>query len=384
MTSFADYTTTGSPDIPFAQKMQHLVHVEELPLDDPEFGFSRVYQFLQILRTPLGPGRNNLSAKVSVKMDGAPAVVVGRDANGFFVGTKSVLNKRTPKIAYTPDQIDTLYPGGLGDVLQVVRRALKSAVWEEGLVLQGDVLFARSVHDPTLQMIDGVAMLTFQPNTILYAVPVDSLVGRAVASASLGICFHTRYVGDTRAAWTPIPLEGPLPSFSSDVWVCPNTIRDVSTLTALTPQDVASYEIALQDASTYETYVNRVVWRKLVSQSSFVSMWKKYCNDQIRSSDAFDFDALIASLNLSADTATTLRAFLSWQECIALMKKLLLDKYTPFLNLRTFVPDGDGGLRVIPHEGLVVTQNDGTCVKLVDRWVFSKLNFLTPKQWQLR
>ena len=49
-------------------------------------------------------GMNN---SYSVKIDGSPAIVWGTDPeNGkFFVGTKSVFNKRTPKINYTVQDI---------------------------------------------------------------------------------------------------------------------------------------------------------------------------------------------------------------------------------------------------------------------------------------
>ena len=48
----------------------------------------------------------------SVKIDGSPAIVWGTDPeNGkFFVGTKSVFNKRTPKINYTAEDVCNNHP----------------------------------------------------------------------------------------------------------------------------------------------------------------------------------------------------------------------------------------------------------------------------------
>ena len=56
---------------------------------------------------------------VSVKIDGAPAVVWGTNpANGqFFVGTKSVFNKKLIKINHTHDEIDTHHDGDLAEIL---------------------------------------------------------------------------------------------------------------------------------------------------------------------------------------------------------------------------------------------------------------------------
>lgn len=57
--------------------------------------------------------------KLSVKMDGAPAIVWGVDpANGeFFVGTKAVFNKKKIRIAHNHDEIDQFYQGEVGAIL---------------------------------------------------------------------------------------------------------------------------------------------------------------------------------------------------------------------------------------------------------------------------
>ena len=38
-------------------------------------------------------------------------------------------------------------------------------------------------------------MISFTPNTITYAVPVDSNIGKRIARAKMGIVFHTKYSG---------------------------------------------------------------------------------------------------------------------------------------------------------------------------------------------
>ena len=48
-------------------------------------------------------------ANCSLKIDGAPAIVWGTLDGKFFVGTKSVFNKKLIKIAYTQEDIDTFY-----------------------------------------------------------------------------------------------------------------------------------------------------------------------------------------------------------------------------------------------------------------------------------
>ena len=50
---------------------------------------------------------NRMHNSYSVKIDGSPAIVwgVNPDNGKFFVGTKSVFNKKTPKINYTVEDI---------------------------------------------------------------------------------------------------------------------------------------------------------------------------------------------------------------------------------------------------------------------------------------
>jgi hypothetical protein len=60
-------------------------------------------------------------------------------------------------------------------------------------IYQGDLLFTKG--DLKTALIDGEKMITFTPNTITYAVPIDSSIGRRIIRARLGIVFHTYYTG---------------------------------------------------------------------------------------------------------------------------------------------------------------------------------------------
>jgi hypothetical protein len=57
--------------------------------------------------------------KLSVKIDGAPAIVWGIDpATGtFFVGTKAVFNKKKIRIAHNHEEIDLFYQGEVANIL---------------------------------------------------------------------------------------------------------------------------------------------------------------------------------------------------------------------------------------------------------------------------
>ena len=51
----------------------------------------------------------------------------------------------------------------------------------------------------TRKSINGENYITFKPNTITYAVPENSDLGKQMSTAQVGIIFHTNYTGDTIA-----------------------------------------------------------------------------------------------------------------------------------------------------------------------------------------
>ncbi|MFZ9741741.1 MAG: DUF6267 family protein, partial [Candidatus Nanopelagicaceae bacterium] len=76
--------------------------------------------------------------KLSVKMDGAPAIVWGVDpATGtFFVGTKAVFNKKKIRIAHNHEEIDQFYQGEVGAILHACFDRLPRV----DAIIQGDFI----------------------------------------------------------------------------------------------------------------------------------------------------------------------------------------------------------------------------------------------------
>ena len=76
--------------------------------------------------------------KLSVKMDGAPAIVWGTDpATGtFFVGTKAVFNKKKIRIAHDHAEIDQFYQGEVATILHACFDGLPRV----DTIIQGDFI----------------------------------------------------------------------------------------------------------------------------------------------------------------------------------------------------------------------------------------------------
>ena len=113
-------------------------------------------------------------ANVSVKIDGAPAIVWGNDpaTNTFFVGTKAVFNKKKLRIAHSHDEIDQHYEGEVRDILHACYDCLKWDVMDD-IVYQGD--FIGFGGDDT-----------YKPNAVTYVFP-------DLVTESIIIAPHTVY-----------------------------------------------------------------------------------------------------------------------------------------------------------------------------------------------
>ena len=124
----------------------------------------------------------------SVKIDGSPAIVWGTDPeNGkFFVGTKSVFNKRTPKVNYTVQDIERNHQDfGLQSILIRCLHCLPR-IGFEGRVFQGDFIGFGGYRD-------------YKPNAISYTFAEVQNVGVVVAP-------HTEYKGTTLKDMNAEPL----------------------------------------------------------------------------------------------------------------------------------------------------------------------------------
>ena len=155
-------------------KRTHLEHIEDIVITDGYEGGKAVVEYFRGLLLTL-KGTSSEAMSVSVKWDGAPAVVCGTnpDNGKFFVGTKSVFAQNA-KINYTKRDIANNH--GTDDLGQ---KLLKCLVHLKKLnitnVVQGDLLFTDD--DIVRKNIDSKPHLTFNPNTITYAVPEGGEAG---------------------------------------------------------------------------------------------------------------------------------------------------------------------------------------------------------------
>ena len=224
-------------------KNTHLEHLEDDIVNQGKAGGINAIKMLRELGSMLTEPQSSVA--ITTKWDGAPAIVCGIDpmTGYFFVGTKSVFNKVSPKICVTESQISDFYTGGVVPILKDCLKYLPSL----GItgVIQGDFLFIQS--GKLKKTIGGEECITFQPNTITYAVPTGTSMGDMVDKAKIGIVFHTSYTGDSLSNMNAV-FGVPDIDSTSDVAVFSSKFTDASNVAKMGQSEITNYNAAVNKA----------------------------------------------------------------------------------------------------------------------------------------
>jgi hypothetical protein len=390
-------------------KNLHLEHLEDALFNEGSRGVEDALRFCESLVEMLN-GSTKSRTNVTVKWDGAPAVFAGinPDSGKFFVGTKSVFNAKTPKINYTNADIDKNHGNapGLVDKLKVALKHFKKL----GItgVLQGDLLFTDDIEEKT---INGEDYLVFTPNTITYAVPIDSDMAKQVKKAKIGVVWHTTYTGKT--------MVGMRASFGAnvggltknkDVFFTDADFRDTSGTATFTAAETESASDAIANVKRSFNGTRRFI-DDFTSRTSIIDELKIYANSQVRQGSVglsaaeftnFVNDKMRKGVDSLKTPAGRQRKEKAMKEVIGYLSKnkskiqkvfdlhkSLIDLKLMFVrklervkSLGMFIRTEDG-YRVTAPEGFVaIDKLKGNAYKLVDRLEFSRANFTVAKNWR--
>jgi hypothetical protein len=397
-------------------KNLHLEHIEDEILNYGITGGRASINFVQSLRNMFA-GESRSSINMTVKWDGAPAVFAGIDPEDgkFFVGKKSVFNVE-PQLYKTNADVDKYTSGDLNKKLKVALSEF-SKLDIKG-VLQGDLMFTDDVSTDT---IDGKKYYTFQPNTIVYAVDVDSDFGSQIKKAKIGVVWHTTYTGkelqDMKASFG-VNISG-LKDVSS-VWMDDATFKDVSGSATMTEKETESITAELSIAGkTFQKINSSMLTRFLNLQDSFTGAMvsaglKTYNNTKVREGKPINNPRAHAQgyvkhvgnkyadkvkesksdkgkekyKNLQKEYTRevnkhvkNLTEIITFQNAIVKAKMLIVKKLNRVKSIGTFIKTSNG-FKVSNPEGYVaIDRVSGNAVKLVDRMEFSYNNFTAIKAW---
>ena len=394
------------------QKNTHMTHVEELIFMKGVAGTRQAIEFLRDMRDAL-VSNSKSKVNITVKWDGAPAIFAGIDPSDgkFFVAKKGIFNKN-PKVYKSESEIDV--GGELGEKFKVAFRNFKD-LGIKG-VIQGDLMFTNDVKTET---IDDKKYLTFQPNTIVYAVEKNSELGRMISKAEIGIVWHTTYTGnsfeDMKASFGK-PIVPKLRK-SSKVWMDDATYRDVSGRATFTAAESKKVTQLLSRAGQTFKRVNARVINDISTNQEFSKIFTTFNNTYVRAGTPFPspkkhlkdfFKYMDQRLKKEVDKVkspagkqraeqknkglqrfairneSALINLLSLMNDVVDAKRMIIFKLNQANRMPMFLRTVNG-FKITDQEGFVaIDKLKGGAVKLVNRLEFSKANFSPDiiKGWQ--
>jgi len=405
--NFTEYLTESKEG-----KNLHLEHIEDQVLNRGVAGAREAINFLQSLRNMLA-GHADTKMNITTKWDGAPAVFAGTNPeNGkFFVGTKGIFAKNA-KLNYTDADIDRNHPSeGLNAKLKMALRYLPK-LGIKG-ILQGDMMFTKG--DLKKETIDGESYITFQPNTIVYAVPTNSKLAQMMMAAQVGIVFHTSYTGqkmeDMKASFN---IDIGRLATTKDVWFRDASFTDASGSATFTEEETKQITTILALAGrTFQT-IPALTLNRIASSDTILEYIKTFNNTKVREGKKIT-DTRAHTLELvrfveaklnkeissvkREDTkrkkaaektevmrffrssAMSLKTIFDLQNLLVDAKLMIIRKLETIKSIGTFIRTDDG-FRITAPEGFVaVSKTTGGALKLVDRLEFSQANFTAAKNW---
>jgi hypothetical protein len=269
--------------------------------------------------------------------------------------------------------------------------------------------------DINKQVIDGESYITFQPNTIVYAVPSDSKLASSMLNAQIGVVFHTSYTGqkmsDMKASFN---IDIGRLSTTKDVWFRDASFVDTSGSATFTEEETKQITTILSIAGRLFQTIPALTLNRISSSEVILTYIKTFNNQKVREgkkitntkthtlemirwieaklnkeiSDAKKEDTKrkratekTEIMRFFRNNAGTLSSIFDLMNLLVDAKLMIVRKLETIRSIGTFVKT-DTGYRITAPEGFVaVDKLKGNAVKLVDRLEFSQANFNAAKNW---
>ncbi len=398
------------------EKNTHMEHLEDLIFNEGVAGARKAINFLRDLRDMLaGHSKNKITA--TVKWDGAPAVFAGIDPRDgkFFIAKKGVFNKE-PKVYKTPAEIDADTQGDLAAKLKTALSEFKKLGITSG-VYQGDLMFT---DDTKSETIDGEEYITFHPNTIVYAVPANSVLGKKIKAAKIGVVWHTTYEGDSFETMKATFGKSIVSKFNqvSTIWMDDANYKDYSGTATFTAAETAQVTNILSNAGKLFQSIDASVVNGIHQNEELLMMVKTFNNSKVRAGQKITnpekhatelFHWIYDKIQKDIDSKKTEKGKATYEEkrkrilsyfsqsdkgeivkvfqlsnLLVDAKHMIINKMNQAGHISTFLKTTNG-FKVTGVEGFVAIDHlSGGAVKIVDRMEFSQSNFSPEiiKGWQ--
>jgi hypothetical protein len=340
-------------------------HLEDLVF---EKGTRGIKEALAIIEA----AAENTSATTTVKWDGKPAIIWGRNPEGRFVLTdkSGFLAKGYDGLATSPDQlarIQNMRSGERGELIGIYAKLwpmLEAATPAnfKGYV-QGDLLYTATPPEQA-------GAYVFKPNFIEYRIPAASKLGQAIGDSEVGIAVHTRYA-DPQAPAESIKHIKFNPH--SGLLLIEPTQKDIKNVTPSRKLERELRSVVAQNGAAIDSLFNPAELRA-AGITDLPQLCKRYINSRITS----NYDNLLADFGPWLQRSVTPRKYNNIVEYLQSPRSNLdgiSAAFTAFLLLHEIKTDMLAQLdRQQPgQEGWVIASDAGRA-KLVNRFGFSAGN----------
>ena len=279
-------------------------------------------------------------------------------------------------------------------------------------VIQGDLLFTENTK--TIATVGGKRCVVFQPNTITYAIPLDTELGQRVNASKIGIVFHTTYNGSSLQGMSAgfgvdvSPYQG-----HNDIAVFSSDFSDASGAANFNMAELRTFKSSINKAEGSLKQASKFLDAMVgTDRYSFNVIFKQFFNTYIRAGRNIpsvntvvaDFAAYYEKLMdteiqkkktdsaknkwikvktdglkfIAANKQSIYMTAASYKNLTA-AKLMVIRKLEKVKDIGTFLKDGNG-YKVTAPEGFVAIKS-GRAMKLVDRLEFSVANFTVDKNW---
>jgi hypothetical protein len=354
----------------------HLDHPEDLVFLGDVTGANRAVD--AIVKTVTNP------KTVTIKWDGYPALIFGRDTNGkFSIMDKHMFNKKdgTGRQVYSPEEfrkydldrgvdrsdlhrlIAEIWPG-----LEKASNGTKGYYW-------GDLLFSKPLADS-----NGLYTFKANPNGITYTVDIASETGKLMKGKTAGIAVHQYISPEAPNTDSAVPLDGTIGQLknNSNVAIIPSKMPITPSLKL----DQKLLAKTKQDISKYGPAVDQLMNTAPQARNTFNQLFTVYINKRIVGGNLNDllsgFMEFVASRpmtdkmkakideHLQANKEGLIGAFTIWMDIYNLKMNVVeqLNKAAEASPVKGYLQDGTQ-----TQEGFV---SNG--LKFVDRMGFSRQN----------
>jgi len=354
----------------------HLDHPEDLIFLGGSDGANRAIQ--ATIATVKNP------ATVTIKWDGYPALIFGRNSSGkFSIMDKHMFNKKdgTGRQVFSPEQFvqydqarsverDSLWPiiNEIWPGLEKASKGAKGYYW-------GDLLFHQPLKDQ-----NGSYVFKANPNGITYNVEANSPIGQLMSGKRAGIAVHQYIDPNAMTTDEAVTLNGNIGQLknNSDVAIVPSAMPTAPKLKI----DTTLVKNAQNAIKKYGPAVDQLMNSAPQARNTFNQLFTVYINKKIVAGDLnnllagfMDFvqnrpmtDKMKAKIveHLKANEAGLVGAFTIWIEMYKLKMSVVnqLNKAAEVSPVKGYLQDGTE-----THEGFV---SNG--LKFVDRMGFSRQN----------